>query len=369
VVEVLDLAQHYKIAGLANAAAAVIAEQMSVANVCAVLAAASRFNRPDLVKRCTEFSERHLAALLKTPAFCELPDAAVMSLVQSDRSQASELELFLGVVRWGRSRFGNGKAPASPAAAVPVNASATAAAAAASVKENLAAYLAHIRFPLIDGKSLDSAVESTGLVDESLLFEAYRFHSSGRMLHSSPRFRRRGGVSDPVLPNGIQSPASNAAPTPVPSTPATPNQVKTSYNMQSRTPATPNFNSVKPTTPNFNSVKPTTGPRPPNSSAGTGPRPPNSPAPTATPPAAAASGRPTPGAPTTPAAGSVPASSPAPATPTVNPVLAQQIKTATAQWMKMCDFIPPDELIKGAYELLVHLSGGAKVNLTFQHVR
>lgn len=54
VVAVLDLAQHYKITGLANAAAAVIAEQMSVANVCIVLKAASRFNRADLIQRCTQ---------------------------------------------------------------------------------------------------------------------------------------------------------------------------------------------------------------------------------------------------------------------------------------------------------------------------
>ena len=237
VVEVLDLAQHYKIAGLANAAAAVIAEQMSVSNVCAVLSAAARFNRPDLVKRCIEFSERHLAALVKSPAFCELPDSAVMSLVQSDKSQANELDLFLGVVKWGRTRFGSGIAPASPAAAASVNTLATTAA-TASVKENLAAYLAHVRFPLIDGKSLDGQVESTGLVDESLLFEAYRFHSSGRMVHNSPRFRQRGSMTDPVVPKGIQSPVPTPPATSEAPTPATPDQqVKTSYSMQSRTPA------------------------------------------------------------------------------------------------------------------------------------
>ena len=37
--------------------------------------------------------------------------------------------------------------------------------------------------------------------------------------------------------------------------------------------------------------------------------------------------------------------------------------------MKMCDFVPPHELVKGAYELLVHLSGGPTTNVTFQHVR
>lgn len=354
VVEVLDLAQHYKIAGLANAAAAVIAEQMSVSNVCAVLSAASRFNRPDLVKRCIEFSERHLATLLKVPAFCELPDSAVMTLVQSDNSQANELDLFLGLVKWGRARFGSGIAPASPAAAASVNTLATAAA-TSSVKENLAAYLAHVRFPLIDGKSLDSHVESTGLVDESLLFEAYRFHSSGRIARGSSRFRRRGGSTDPVVPGGVQSPPAPTIPaSPVASNPITPNQqVRTSYSMQSQTPATPNFSSI---------TTPSTGPRPP-SSAAPGPRPPSSPAPTATPNATAAS--PVPVA----VGAAVPTSATAPTSPLTNPIIAQKIKTATAQWMQMCDFVPPNELVKGAYELLVHLSGGPAVNLTFQHVR
>ena len=358
VVEVLDLAQHYKIVGLANAAAAVIAEQMSVSNVCAVLSAATRFNRSDLVKRCIEFSERHLATLVKSPAFCELPDSAVMSLVQSDKSQANELDLFLGLIKWGRTRFGSGIAPASPAAAASVNALTTAAA-TASVKENLAAYLAHVRFPLIDGKSLDTHVESTGLVDESLLFEAYRFHSSGRMVHNSPRFRQRGSMmKDPVLPKGIQSPAPTTPSTSAPPTLVTPDQqLKTSYSMQSRTP----------TTPNFSAVKPTTGPRPPSSTA-PGPRPPSSPAPTTTPPAinVAAATAPT---------STVPVNRPGPApgtnlpAPATNPMIAQQIKTVTAQWVKMCERVPPHELVKGAYELLVHLSGGPTANVTFQHVR
>ena len=59
VVEVLDMAQGYKITTLANAAAAVIVEQMTVSNVCTVLAAATRFNRPDLVSRCLKVQCLH----------------------------------------------------------------------------------------------------------------------------------------------------------------------------------------------------------------------------------------------------------------------------------------------------------------------
>ena len=333
VVEVLDLAQHYKIAGLANAASAVIAEQMSVSNVCAVLSAATRFNRPELVTRCTEFTERHLAALLNTAAFCELPDSAVMSLVQSDKSQAEELDIFNGLVRWGRKRFGSG-APSSPAAAAPANPGATAANAAA-VKANLAAYLGHIRFPLIDGKSLDSVVEASGLVDEALLLEAYRFHSSGRLIQSSPRFRRRGGGV--ALPRGMGSQQTGAQQTPAHST------QRGSMASSKASPQRGSPTGVKPT------PKPTHGPAP----APTPVKPQTSN--TAANPGVAAAA--TPHAPNTPKTrGPHPPSSPAPKTPAAPtaspspgnggvPTLTPQLNALKMQWLKMCDFIPPAELV------------------------
>ena len=43
---------------------------------------------------------------MKTAKFCNLPDAVMMSLVQSDAAQAEELEIFLGLLRWGQTRFG-----------------------------------------------------------------------------------------------------------------------------------------------------------------------------------------------------------------------------------------------------------------------
>lgn len=329
----LDLAQHYKIAGLANAASAVIAEQMSVSNVCAVLSAATRFNRPELVTRCTEFTERHLAALLNTAAFCELPDSAVMSLVQSDKSQAEELDIFNGLVRWGRKRFGSG-APPSPAAAAPANPGATAANAAA-VKANLAAYLGHIRFPLIDGKSLDSVVEASGLVDEALLLEAYRFHSSGRLIQSSPRFRRRGGGV--ALPRGMGSQQTGAQQTPAHST------QRGSMASSKASPQRGSPTGVKPT------PKPTPGPAPAPT-----PVKPQASNTAANPGVAAAA---TPHAPNTPKTrGPHPPSSPAPKTPAAPtaspspgnggvPTLTPQLNALKMQWLKMCDFIPPAELV------------------------
>ena len=82
--------------------------------------------------------------------------------------------------------------PAAAAAAVAGGITQSAAAATAVVKTHLAAYFQHVRFPLINAQSLDTVVEASNLVDPALLYEAYRFHSTGRVVEGSVRFRKRG---------------------------------------------------------------------------------------------------------------------------------------------------------------------------------
>ena len=73
VVEVLDLARHYKISVLADAAAAIIAEQMNVTNVCIFYASAVRFNHTALIESCFSFCEGHFAEVAQESAFSTLP--------------------------------------------------------------------------------------------------------------------------------------------------------------------------------------------------------------------------------------------------------------------------------------------------------
>lgn len=81
VVEVLDLARHYKITVLADAAAEMIKEQMSVANVCVFYAKAVRFNHEQLSEECFSFCESNLAAVVKEEAFTALPGVVIQRLI------------------------------------------------------------------------------------------------------------------------------------------------------------------------------------------------------------------------------------------------------------------------------------------------
>ena len=49
-----------------------------------------------------------MAQLMKLADFCQLSDDAMMALIQSDASDAEELDIFNGLLRWGRRRFGQG---------------------------------------------------------------------------------------------------------------------------------------------------------------------------------------------------------------------------------------------------------------------
>ena len=193
VVEVLDLARHYKISVLADAAAAIIKEQMNATNVCIFYSNAVQFNHEQLSTECADFCEKNLGQILEQETFTTLPEVVVKQLVASDDAKAEEIAIFKALVAWGKALYGEDGAgsaegeegaaaaakppPASPAAHPddrPAGASD-----AASLRERLAPMFEHVRFPLIDGKALAEHVEPTGLVEDHLLFEAYRYHASG----------------------------------------------------------------------------------------------------------------------------------------------------------------------------------------------
>jgi hypothetical protein len=194
VVEVLDLSRHYKISVLADAAAAIIKEQMNATNVCIFYSNAVQFNHEQLSTECAEFCEKNLDKILAEDTFNTLPEVVVKQLVASDNSNAEEIAIFKALVAWGKALYGEAgeadgaettgeetEAPAAPepaAAAAAAGAPGVPASPAAhpdvlaartptrtlkvSLRDRLAPLLEHVRFPLIDGKALAEHVEPTG---------------------------------------------------------------------------------------------------------------------------------------------------------------------------------------------------------------
>ena len=246
VVEVLDLSRHYKISVLADAAAAIIKEQMNATNVCIFYSNAVQFNHQQLSAECATFCEKNLDKILAEDTFNALPEVVVKQLVSSDNSNAEEIAIFKALVAWGKALYGDAEsgaeqngAAATPAAAgeEPAPEPAAEAAAAAvpaspaahpdvlaartptqavtklSLRERLAPLLEHVRFPLIEGKALAEHVEPTGLVSDHLLFEAYRYHASGVAQEGCPRFVPRKGTGVTIA---APAPAATPGAAPVP---------------------------------------------------------------------------------------------------------------------------------------------------------
>ena len=180
--EVLDLSRHYKISVLADAAAAIIKEQMNATNVCIFYANAVQFNHEQLSAECAQFCEENLGRILAEDTFNMLPEVVVKQLVASDGSNAEEIAIFKALVAWGKALYGDESdstdctgqdvepepaAPetpmASPAAHPDVLAARTPTRTKkVSLRDRLAPLLEHVRFPLIDGRALAEHVEPTG---------------------------------------------------------------------------------------------------------------------------------------------------------------------------------------------------------------
>jgi hypothetical protein len=180
VVEVLDLARHYKISVLADAAAEMIKEQMSVTNVCIFYATAVRFNHDQLCDECFAFCEEHLHAVIAEPSFNSLPAVVMAKLIASDNANANEISIFEALVAWGKANYGEDDSSMepereaepltplrpnfSPAAApelVP-GGGAVAALRKRPLSESLAPLFDHIRFPLIAGATCPPALWRRG---------------------------------------------------------------------------------------------------------------------------------------------------------------------------------------------------------------
>ena len=112
------------------------------------------------------------------------------------------VQIFNALVKWGEANeaaAAAGGAGGGPAAA----ASAVGSGGAMGLKARLAPLLVHVRFPLIDGQKLAELVEPSGLVDDKLLFEAYRYHASGVKIDGNPRFVPRRPAGAAVAGGGV----------------------------------------------------------------------------------------------------------------------------------------------------------------------
>jgi hypothetical protein len=139
-----------------------------------------------------EFIRSHAAELAQSPAFVDIPPAALKRLLSDEALVITEPELFKAVLRWGRHQVKKRKDAAAAAGGADAKSPAAGAAGGAGavgpaeVAAVLSEFIHLLRFTLFDVTELASLVTPSGAVDQKDIVSAFQFVTTGSSQHPIP---------------------------------------------------------------------------------------------------------------------------------------------------------------------------------------
>jgi hypothetical protein len=163
-----QLSDFYQIDALKRATLKYIEEHLSVNTACIFMSRSAKLS--ELRAKVFNYVQVRTLACLSGSKVEKLSCDSLLEILQRDWLTISEMQLFHAVLRWGKAQ--------------------DTADSATGLRELLAPMMEHIRFPLIDNTDLADTIEPTGIVDTSLLYEAFL----GKNKKNTPdgvRFRKR----------------------------------------------------------------------------------------------------------------------------------------------------------------------------------
>jgi hypothetical protein len=166
VLEILALAEDFGIRSLKILCQRYLTHNIDTANACMLLEMSVKFNATELTEYVLSFIEKreHVKEVLKSNSCAKLLKDTLIRIISRDTLQLEpneEVEVFESVVKW------EGKE-----------------------KDEV---FKHVRFPLMNSKQLSDIVEPAKIVNQELLFEAYRYHLVPQQSNQTiARFRQRG---------------------------------------------------------------------------------------------------------------------------------------------------------------------------------
>lgn len=115
-----------------------------------------KFNCDELISRCLKFIDKHTSDVIKSNDFFLFEERTVKEMVQSNKLNVEEIDLFKAIIRWGnyRRRDINCTTP---------------------LKEILKDLVPHIRYPLISGPDLVNIVRPCQVAPEDLYVAALEY--------------------------------------------------------------------------------------------------------------------------------------------------------------------------------------------------
>lgn len=108
VLEILGLAHRYGFEELEDAISLFLRHSLSIRNVCLLYDASLLYGLGTLVKDCCSFIDRNASDVMSDESFLSLSVEALKNMIARDSFCAQEVDIFLAVVRWIRSKnYGN----------------------------------------------------------------------------------------------------------------------------------------------------------------------------------------------------------------------------------------------------------------------
>lgn len=98
--KLLYVAHKYGLDGLEEKCVRSLEHGISVENVCFIIRQAYKFEESELKKKCLDFIFHQPKDVLKSSAFCELPEPLVREVMQADDLDAKEDVIFEALQRW-----------------------------------------------------------------------------------------------------------------------------------------------------------------------------------------------------------------------------------------------------------------------------
>mmetsp|Transcript_57051 Transcript_57051/g.90405 ORF Transcript_57051/g.90405 Transcript_57051/m.90405 type:complete len:492 (+) Transcript_57051:31-1506(+) len=184
VVDLYCCADFYGIELLRVAADEFIASNLSSETATGFLAAAHQRRLEDLEARCMKYVYRHALHAFAGGRVAKLSEQSLLDLVKSEALNLSELEIFRSVVQWAKANLPDDTLPEE-------------------LKDKLAGFMSHVRFPLISGPQLAEEIYPTQLVDEALLVEALVSKFQKEPTLEGTRFQMRSGYRRVLIESDI----------------------------------------------------------------------------------------------------------------------------------------------------------------------
>lgn len=174
VVDVMASAIEYGLEGLVQCCVNFISEP-DKDTVCEAIQAAITYNQEDLRDNCMAFIEENTADIFKSPHFAELSEDTLSYIIQSDKLQVTEDQIYQAVLEWGSVNM---------------------VIAEKSLASVLNKVVWHIRFPMLDQARLtdiENENSKNQIIPVELISKAWRYHATKQADPSDPLFRRRAG--------------------------------------------------------------------------------------------------------------------------------------------------------------------------------